>query len=145
MKIHVSSQKKNPLMHRDEVVALVDHSGMATPSRKDMLPELAKQLHIDANRIIIDKIFNITGKMSCEARILVYEKADKIPKYKIEKMQGRMEKKKKAEAKPEKEVKEGVKEEGKEIKEKTKISEEKSEKPEEEKPKETPKTEEKIG
>lgn len=95
MKLEVLEHKKNPLMHREEFLIGLDHSGKPTPNRKEILSELVKELKTKEDLIIIDKIFNKAGKSASEARVLVYKKPGDVPKYKLEKMKRRLEKKKK--------------------------------------------------
>ncbi len=160
MKMEILERKKNPLMKREEVMFSMEHGGKATPSRKDLLKEVAGKLKVKENLLIIDRIFSATGKSQSNLKVLVYKKPDDIPKGKLEKMKARMEKKeekpkkeevKPEEAKAEEEKKEGEKpEEAKEEKvEGPKEKEEVEEKPKEEakeeleKPKEEEKGEEK--
>lgn len=96
MKIEIKKQKKNPLLKREEISVSIEHPGKATPSRREILPELAKVLKSSEDLIIIDKIFSVYGRNVSEARVLAYKKKDEIPKEKLEKMKGRMTEKKKA-------------------------------------------------
>jgi len=131
MKMEILEHKKNPLMKREEVVFSVDHDGKATPSRKDLLKEIAKRLKAKEDLLIIDRIFTSAGDSKSSMKVLVYKKPGDIPKGKLEKMKARMERKK--EPKPEKE--EAKPEEKKEVAEEAK-EEVKEEKAEEEKPEE---------
>ena len=81
MKIEIKEQKKNPLLKREEVSVSIEHPGKATPSRREILPELAKVLKSNEDLIIIDKIFSVHGMNVSEARLLVYKKKDEIPRY----------------------------------------------------------------
>lgn len=94
MKIEVLEQKKNPLLKRDELSIGLEHPGKATPSRKEILPELAKALKSKEELLIIDKIFSVPGRSISKARVLAYSKREEIPREKLEKMKGRMEPKK---------------------------------------------------
>ncbi len=140
MKLDVLEHKKNPLMHREEILVGLDHSGKPTPNRKDIMSELVKKLKTKEDLIIIDKIFTTTGKSASEARVLVYKKPGDIPKYKIEKMKRRMEKKKKEKPAPKPEEK---KEEAKPAEGEAKPEEEAKEDKPAEQPKEESKPEEK--
>ena len=110
MSVKILDQKKNPLLKREEVHAVFEHTGKPTPPRKDILPLLEKALRAKKDLILIDKIFSIKGKGESKLKVFVYSKKDDIPKDKLEVIQKRMEKKKAKEEKPE-EKKEGVKEE----------------------------------
>jgi ribosomal protein S24E len=98
--MEVINQKKNPLMNREEAWILIDHAGKATPPRKDMITEVAKHFKAKEDEVIIDKIFSEVGKAASRVKVLVYPKADAIPKAKLDKMKirmGLMEKPKKGE------------------------------------------------
>ncbi len=145
MKVEILEQKKNPLLKREEVSVSLEHPGKATPSRKEILPELAKALKSREDLLIIDKIFSVPGKNISEARVLAYKKKDEIPKNKLEKMKGRMAPRKKAAApapeapKEGEKPPEGAKEEAAPAEEKP--AEEKKEAPAEEKKGEAPEEE----
>ncbi|MEE9406248.1 MAG: hypothetical protein V3V26_02465 [Candidatus Aenigmarchaeota archaeon] len=151
MKIDIAEQKKNPLMKREELWVTVEHTGAATPKRKELLPHLVKTLKTKENLVIIKKIFSDTGKNTSNAKVFVYTKTDDIPKGMAEKMQRQLKKgkaeapkaEKKPEAKPEKKKEEAKPEEKKE---EPKPEEKPAEKPRAEgkpaeAPKEGPKTE----
>ncbi len=134
MKLEVVEHRKNPLMKREEVLFSVDHGGRATPSRADLLKEVARKVKAKEDLVIIDRIFTSTGDSRSSLRVLVYKKANDIPKGKIEKMKTRMEKKKKptGEAKPEGKPEEKKAEET-EVREETKEEKAEGEKKEGEK------------
>ena len=90
MKIEIISQKKNPLVGREDVQARINHEGQRTPSRQEMLKELAHMLKVQENHIIIDRIFTVQGQAVSHAKILAYEKGEDVPAYKTDKMKRRM-------------------------------------------------------
>lgn len=94
MKIEIKEEKKNSLMKREEVTIRAEHSGKATPSRRDLLKEIATRLKSNEDLIIIDKIFSAKGRCQSNITVLVYKKKNDIPKDKLEKMKRRLEKKK---------------------------------------------------
>ncbi|MCK4335792.1 MAG: hypothetical protein KAW40_03645 [Candidatus Aenigmarchaeota archaeon] len=94
MSVKILDQKKNPLLKREEVHAVFEHTGKPTPPRKDILPFLEKALRAKKDLILIDKIFSIKGKGESKLKVFVYSKKDDIPKDKLEVIQKRMEKKK---------------------------------------------------
>lgn len=153
MSLKIVEKKKNPLLKREEVHAVFEHQGKPTPPRKDILPPLEKALGAKKELILVDKIFSIKGKGESKLKVFVYSKKEDIPKDKLEMIQKRMEKAKKAKeekpAEPAKEGEEKPEERGGEVKEEEPEEEvkpeEKEERPpkEEEKPKEEPKEEEK--
>lgn len=58
MKTEIIDKKENALLKRQEVLVKVDHEGKATPTRKELLSEMAKNLKAKEDLIIIDKIFS---------------------------------------------------------------------------------------
>jgi ribosomal protein S24E len=102
MKAEILEQKKNELINRTEAWVGIEHAGMATPGRKEMLPEIAAVLKAKEDHIIIDKIFSDKGRAFSRVKVLAYSKKEDIPPGKLDRMQIRMGLKKaeKAAAKP---------------------------------------------
>jgi ribosomal protein S24E len=96
MKIEIVSQKKNPLMGREDIHMRINHEGQRTPSRQEILKEVARSLKSSEDRVIIDRIFTVQGQAVSDAKVLAYEKKEGVPAYKMNKMKRRM--KTKAEA-----------------------------------------------
>jgi ribosomal protein S24E len=90
MKIEIISQKKNPLMGREDVQARINHDGQRTPSRQEILKEIAHALKTNENHIIIDRIFTVQGQAVSNAKIMAYERKEDVPAYKMDKMKRRM-------------------------------------------------------
>lgn len=88
--MEVFSQKKNSLMRREEAWIRLDHAGKPTPPRKDIIADIAKHFKAKEDSVIVDKIFSEFGKPSSRVKVLVYSKAEEIPKAKLEKMKIRM-------------------------------------------------------
>ena len=101
MKIEIVSQKKNPLLGREDVHARITHEGQRTPSRQEILKEVAHSLKTGESHVIIDRIFTLQGENVSEVKALSYDSKEGVPAHKAEKMKRRM--KIKAEEKPEKE------------------------------------------
>jgi len=111
MEIKIIEHKDNPLLDREEYWIKLGHEGKPTPTRRDILSFVSKELKSKEDLIIIDKIFSSKGEASSKVKVFVYKKKDSIPKYQLEKMKRRMK------AKGEKEAKEKpVSEEGAEKK-----------------------------
>lgn len=143
MVVKVLERKKNPLMKREEVSAVYEHSGKPTPTRDEILPNLEKSLKAGKDLILIDKIFSIKGKGESRLKVLLYSKKEDIPKDKVEAIKKRAEKKKaKKEEAPAQEAKPEVKGEGK-APEEGKPEEKKAETGEKEGKQEPPKEEKK--
>jgi ribosomal protein S24E len=139
MKIDIAEQRKNPLMKRDELLVSIEHTGAATPRRREILPHIVKTLKTKDNLVIISKIFSHTGSNTSKAKVFVYGKAEDVPKDMAEKMQRQLKKGKQPEAAAGEKPAEAPKEEAK--------PEKKAEAPKEEakaeKAPEAPKAEEK--
>ena len=131
MEMEIRKERENKLLKRKEIEVYLDHTGKPTPTRLEILKELAKKLKVKEDLIIVDKIFSETGKACSRVKVLVYQNTKDIPPGKIEKMKRRIAKIKKE--KPEEVEKEEVKEETKP--EKTEREKE-EEKPEEKETKE---------
>jgi len=93
MKIEVVSQKKNQLLGREESEVRISHHNQRTPSRQEMLKGVASALKASESLIIIDRIITLAGEPISIAKVLTYENKDTMPKYKLEKMKGRMKQK----------------------------------------------------
>jgi ribosomal protein S24E len=93
MNLNMVDTKKNPLMKREEYEISIDHAGKATPSRQEILKEVAKKTGNKADLVIVDRIFTDAGKSVSKVRALAYAKTEDIPKGKLEKMKSRSKKK----------------------------------------------------
>ena len=107
MEIKIIEHKDNPLLDREEYWIKLGHEGKPTPTRRDILSFVSKELKSKEDLIIIDKIFSSKGEASSKVKVFVYKKKDSIPKYQLEKMKRRMKAKGEKEAK-EKPVSEGA-------------------------------------
>ena len=72
MEIKVVSEKKNPYMDREEYILEIDHSGEATPKRRDIAEYLRDKLGLDLSRCILVKISTLTGASRSHAFIYYY-------------------------------------------------------------------------
>jgi len=90
MKIEIVSQKKNELMGREEAEVTIRHEGQRTPSRQEILKEIARHLKANEDHIIIDRIMTVQGQAVSAAKVLAYERKEDVPAYKIDKMKRRM-------------------------------------------------------
>lgn len=90
MKTEILKQKDNQLLGRKELWISVEHIGKATPSRVDILSEIAKIVKSKKECVIVEKIFTQTGKGVSKVKVFIYSKKGDIPKEKVEKMKRRM-------------------------------------------------------
>jgi len=140
--MEIGERHKNPLLKRDEVEVIIDHKGKPTPSRHDLVKDMAKKLHAKENLIIINKIHTIRGKNESKVTAFIYHKEDDIPKGLLEASKKRMKAPKAKEAAPaDKPAEEGKEAQNDSPAEKPAEEAPKEEKKEEEAPKEEPKEE----
>jgi small subunit ribosomal protein S24e len=145
MKIEISEKVENQLLQRTEIKFKVDHSNGPTPKRLDVRAQLAGQLGVPEEVVIIDKLASMYGRQVASGIARVYSSRQGLeelePKYLLQrglpaeaKEKEKPKEKPKAEEKPkEKEKTEKPKEE-KVKAEKPKEEKQKEEKPKEEKP-----------
>ncbi len=139
MDLKIKNDKQQKLLDRRTIMGEIYFSGEPIPSREKVIKELAKQLKIKENQIIIKEISNKFGSTTAQLEAHVYESQEiknKLePKHLLKRSEIKavVKKEKKEETKPK--VKEEAKEEVKE-ETKPKVKEEaKEEVKEETKPK----------
>jgi small subunit ribosomal protein S24e len=141
MKVEVVEKTQNPLLQRTEIRFKVDHAGGPTPKRLDVRAQLASQLGVPEELVVIEKLASLHGQPVASGIARAYSSKERLeelePKYLL--VRG-MPKEKKVEVKPEEKLKpeKPPKEKLPEKPKKEKPPEEKPkiEKPPEEKPKE---------
>ncbi len=103
MNIDVENETVNRLLHRTELQCKIETGGV-TPSRKDIVKQIAAKKGVNENLVVVDKIDQEYGKKEARAYVKVYEseKAAQTvePKYKIERDQKAMAKEEKKEPEP---------------------------------------------
>lgn len=140
MKVSVIKKDENPLLKRSEVRFEVDHEGGPTPKRLDVRKELAGQLGVPEDMVVIEKFATMYGRQVASGIARAYDSKERLeelePKYLLERGLPKEEKaeEKPPEKPPEKEEK--PKEEKPPKKPEEKPKEEKP--PEEKKPEEKP-------
>jgi len=80
MKIEITEDSKNPLYDRRELVAVASEI-TATPSRKDVIGEIAKMTHVKEDCIVIDRIQQRFGRKTAAINAKIYSAADKAKKF----------------------------------------------------------------
>jgi len=78
MKISILNEKENPYMKRKEVVASVEHTTGATPSRASLQQALAQEWKVSAEQVDIKGIFTRVGKQASRIKVHVWQEA-KVP------------------------------------------------------------------
>jgi ribosomal protein S24E len=71
MELKINTQKDNKLLNRIEVEATVTFTG-ATPSRADMVKEIAKQAKADEKLVVIKHIYTDFGTTKATVRAFAY-------------------------------------------------------------------------
>ena len=85
MSLKIIEQKKNLLMKREEVKAVVEHAGKPTPARSELMVSLESVLKTDKELIFIDRIFTEAGKGHSSLKVFVYAKKEDVHKHDTEK------------------------------------------------------------
>lgn len=72
MKVEIAEKVENPLLRRTEVKFRVDHSGGPTPKRLDVRAQLASQLGVPEELVVIDKLASMYGRQMASGMARVY-------------------------------------------------------------------------
>lgn len=118
MKVEIVEKKENPLLKRSEIKFRVDHSNAPTPRRLEVRSQLAAQLGVAEELLVIEKLASTSGKQVASGLARAYSSREELeelePKYLLERgvpKEVKVGAEKPPEAKPEK-VKEKPVEEG---------------------------------
>lgn len=76
MDVRVLEQRPNPLLKRVEVQFEVDHAGASTPRRAEVAGELAKQLKVPKERLVVESMHARFGLAQSRGEALVYANAE---------------------------------------------------------------------
>ncbi len=90
MKYEMKDKWKNSLMKRDEVLVSIEHSGEATPNRKEVMGEVAKLLKTKPENLIVTRISTPGGSTITEVKIYSYFRKEDIPEWKVKKFNERI-------------------------------------------------------
>ncbi len=80
MSFKILGESENKLLKRKELKLSVEHSKKATPSRKELITELAKYLKTEENLVVPLKIESVGGTEHSMLSVYVYNKKEEIPK-----------------------------------------------------------------
>ena len=147
MKVEIIEKSENPLFQRVEIKFKVDHAGGPTPKRLDVRAQLAAQLGVAEELVVIEKLAGAYGRQEASGIARAYNSKERLaalePKYLLARG---LPKEAKAEAKPEEpKVEKPKKPEEKPKEEKPeKVEEKKPEKPKDEARQEKKDQEEKV-
>jgi small subunit ribosomal protein S24e len=102
MKVEIVGKSENPLFQRVEIKFKVDHAGGPTPKRLDVCAQLAAQLGVSQELVVIEKLAGAHGRQEASGIARVYNSKERLvalePKYLLARG---LPKEAKAEAKPE--------------------------------------------
>lgn len=88
MKIDVVEDKNNVFLKRKELKLVLSHPNISTPSKQELVKELASQHKVEEDHIVIDYIFTKRGIGESEARVKIYEEKPVIKVKKKEVKEG---------------------------------------------------------
>jgi ribosomal protein S24E len=89
MSLRIIEHRKNPLMKRDEVKAVVEHAGKPTPAREEILSSLESVLKTSRDLIFIDKIFTEKGIGHSNLKVFVYGKKEDVHRQELQRAEKR--------------------------------------------------------
>lgn len=78
MNYTVIEEKQNELLKRREMKIEIDHLLAATPSKADLLKELAAAYSVPEENILIDFIFTHKGIGKSVAKVKIYQEKPKV-------------------------------------------------------------------
>jgi ribosomal protein S24E len=123
MKVEIVEKSDNPLFQRVEIRFKVDHAGEPTPKRLDVRAQVAAQLGVSQELVVIEKLSGAYGKQEASGIARTYNSKERLaalePKYLLArglpkevkpKEELKVEKPKKPEEKPKEEKPEKVEE-----------------------------------
>lgn len=76
MEVEIISKKENPIFERMELNFKVSHPKEVTPKRKDVRDEIATQLKVQKDRIVIDNMKPEFGKPETLGYAKIYKTKD---------------------------------------------------------------------
>ena len=85
MNYNVLSEKENDLLKRKEIKIEIEHLLVATPSKADLMKELARAYSVPEENIMIDYIFTQKGIGKSVAKIKIFKEKPKVKEKKEKK------------------------------------------------------------
>lgn len=93
MEISVVDERENQFFKRKDLRIVVKHAGAATPSKAEIIKELAEKNSVDPSQVVIDYIFTKKGIGESEGKIKILKEK---PPAKVEKLAEKKEEKNEA-------------------------------------------------
>lgn len=84
MQIEVVDEKENKFFNRKDVIVKLKHEGAATPSKSEVVKELANKYKVDESQIVIDYVFTMHGLNESNAKVKVLNEKPKVEEKKEE-------------------------------------------------------------
>jgi len=85
MELEVKEEKENPLLERKELKVEIKHTGASTPTKQDLIKQLASKYSVPEDQIFIDYIFTKKGISESFAKVKIYKEKPKTKGEKGEK------------------------------------------------------------
>jgi small subunit ribosomal protein S24e len=82
MKLEITTKKENPLIGRTEINATLVYQG-TTPSNQDVLQDLAKQLSLKPELIVVKQIKGVFSEQKAIVRAFAYSSTTALSKYEM--------------------------------------------------------------
>ncbi|MCD6235997.1 MAG: 30S ribosomal protein S24e [Thaumarchaeota archaeon] len=80
MKLEVKDERKNPLLSRHELDALIIYDS-ATPKRDEVRKLVAEKYGVEVERVIVEKMESLFGTKTARAHIHIYDTVEDAKKY----------------------------------------------------------------
>jgi len=78
MKVEITEKTENPLFKRTEIKFKADHAGEPTPKRLDVSAQLANQLGVAAELIVIEKLASTQGRQVASGIARAYSSREQL-------------------------------------------------------------------
>ena len=96
--LNIINKTAVPTLRRNNIVGICDYQGCVTPTRKEVLQLIIKELKVSEKQIALQKINPIFGEQSATVTVHVYEKEEDLKIFEEAKKMKRFEEKKKEES-----------------------------------------------
>lgn len=80
MEITIKEEKENPFLKRKDLKLEIKHIGSATPSKKELLKELAEKFSVSEDQVIIDYILTKKGIAESIIKAKILEEKKEVEK-----------------------------------------------------------------
>ena len=84
MQFDIVEEKKNVFFHRNDLTIKIKHTGASTPSKAELVKELAKKYKVDDSQVVVDYIFTMHGLNESTAKVKILDEKPKVEEKKEE-------------------------------------------------------------